>query len=146
VAALKPNLLRCEIVAFARWDPFRDLIAIQHRIDRLSGTATQGWAPAVDLCETADEFVIKAELPGVTRGHLRISLHEGRLTLQGRREARVTCEHYHQIERGHGEFCRSFALPPSVDADRITAEFADGVLTIVVPKVSDASPRRVTVS
>jgi HSP20 family protein len=133
-------------VAFARWDPFRDLIAIQHRLERLPATGAHGWAPAVDLCETADQFVIKAELPGVPRGHLRISLQEGRLTLQGRREARVTCEHYHQIERGHGEFCRSFALPPAVDTDRITADLADGVLTIVVPKAPDAGPHRVSVS
>jgi HSP20 family protein len=133
-------------VAFARWDPFRDLIAIQHRIERLSATGGHGWAPAVDLCETAEAFVIRAELPGVARGHVRISLHEGRLTLQGRREARVACEHCHQIERGHGEFSRTFALPPTVDADRITADLADGVLTVVVPKTADAGPRRVSVS
>ena len=98
-------------VAFARWDPFRDLLAIQHRIERLSAAGPQGWVPAVDLCETSDAFIVTAELPGVTRDQIRIDVHDGRLTLHGRRDARVACEHYHQVERGHGEFCRSFRLP-----------------------------------
>ena len=109
-------MLRCGVVAFARWDPFRDLIAIQHRMDRLSPAGVQGWAPAVDLSETSDAFIIKAELPGLLREQIRIHVHDGRLTLQGRRDTRVPCEHYHQVERGHGEFCRTFALPPAVDA------------------------------
>lgn len=139
-------MLRCGIVAFARWDPFRDLIAIQHRIERLSAAGPHGWAPAVDLCETTTAFIITAELPGLTREQVRISLHDGRLTIQGRRDARVACEHYHQIERGHGEFARSFVLPPSADAGAITADLADGVLTVTVPKGPEALPRRVEVT
>ena len=139
-------MLRCGVVAFARWDPFRDLIAIQHRIDRLSAAGAHGWAPAVDLCETAAAFIITAELPGLTRDQIRINVHDGRLTLQGRREARVTCEHYHQVERGHGEFARSFALPPSADAEHIAADLNDGVLTITVPKTPEPGPRQVEVS
>ncbi len=139
-------MLRCGVVAFARWDPFRDLIAIQHRIERLSAAGPHGWAPAVDLCETAEAFIIRAELPGVSREQVRINVHEGRLTLQGRREARVACEHYHQVERGHGEFSRTFALPSSTDADAITADLADGILTVVVPKAAGTGPRRVAVS
>jgi len=139
-------MLRCGVVAFARWDPFRDLIAIQHRIDRLSAAGAHGWAPAVDLCETAAAFIITAELPGLTRDQIRIGVHDGRLTLQGRREARVTCEHYHQVERGHGEFARTFALPPQVDTGHITADLADGILTVTVPKSSEPGPRRVEVS
>jgi len=139
-------MLRCGVVAFARWDPFRDLIAIQHRIDRLSAAGAHGWAPAVDLCETAAAFIITAELPGLTRDQIRINVHDGRLTLQGRREARVTCEHYHQVERGHGEFCRSVVLPQAVDTSAISAEMRDGVLTVTVPKAADAGRRRVEVS
>ncbi len=139
-------MLRCGVVAFARWDPFRDLIAIQHRIDRLSAAGAHGWAPAVDLCETAAAFIITAELPGLTRDQVRINVHDGRLTLQGRREARVTGEHYHQVERGHGEFARTFALPPLVDTAHITADLADGILTVTVPKSSEPGPRRVEVS
>jgi len=140
------GVLRCGVVAFARWDPFRDLIAIQHRIDRLAVAGAHGWAPAVDLCETATAFVLTAELPGLSRDQVEISLHEGRLTIRGRRDARVTCEHYHQVERGHGEFARSFSLPPHVDASGISAELAAGVLTITVPKRTEPGPRRVDVS
>jgi HSP20 family protein len=133
-------------VAFAHWDPFRDLIAIQHRIDRLSAAGPHGWAPAVDLSETATAFIITAELPGVARDQVHISVRDGRLTLHGRRDARVTCEHYHQVERGHGEFSRTFAMPPTVDADHITADLAGGVLTVTVPKRAEAGARRVEVS
>jgi HSP20 family protein len=132
-------------VAFARWDPLRDLLTIQHRLERLASPA-QGWMPAVDLCETADAFLLTAELPGLSRDQIHIDVHDGRLTLQGRRDARVRCEQYHQVERGHGEFSRSFALPPTVDATGITADLKDGVLTIVVPKSADAAARRVAVS
>lgn len=133
-------------MAFARWDPFRDLIAIQHRIDRLSAAGPHGWAPAVDLCETGAAFIITAELPGLSRDQIRISVHDGRLTLQGRRDTRIACEHYHQVERGHGEFSRTFALPPSVDADHITADLNDGILTVTVPKSIEPGPRKVDVS
>lgn len=106
----------------------------------------QGWAPAVDLCETAEAFVVTAELPGVAREQVRIELHDGRLSLQGRRDARVPCEQYHQVERGHGEFSRSFALPPTVDPEGISADLRDGVLTIIIPKLPQHGPRRVDVS
>jgi len=134
-----------DIVAFARWDPFRDLLTIQHRLERLS-TGPQGWTPAMDLCETAQAYVLTAELPGVTREQVRIDIRDGKLTLQGRREARVSCEHYHQVERGHGEFCRSVMLPLAVDTANVVADLRDGVLTITVPKLPDAGPRRVEVS
>jgi HSP20 family protein len=132
-------------VAFARWDPLRDLLAMQHRLERLSSSGQQGWAPAVDLCETADAFIVTVELPGLMREHVRIDVQDGRITLQGRRDARVPCEQYHQVERGHGEFCRSFALPPSVETDQIAADLRDGVLTIIVPKSGERGPRRVDV-
>ena len=132
-------------MAFARWDPFRDILAIQHRLERLSPITAQGWAPPVDLCETADAFVVTAELPGVAREQIRIEFHNDRLSLQGRRDARVACEQYHQVERGHGEFVRSFQLPPTVDPERISADLKDGVLTVVVPKAPDHTPRRVVV-
>lgn len=139
-------MLRCGVVAFARWDPFRDLIAIQHRIERLAVTGPHGWAPAVDLCETEAAFVLTAELPGLSRDQIDISLHDGRLMIRGRREARVPCEHYHQLERGHGEFARTFSLPPHVDAGAISAELSAGILTITVPKRSEPVARRVDVS
>ena len=139
-------MLRWRVVVFARWDPFRDLIRIQHGLERLAAHGPQGWAPAVDLCETEDAFLFTAELPGLTREQIRIDVHDNKLTLQGRREARVSCEQYHQVERGHGEFCRTFLLPHAVQADGVTADLADGVLTITVPKSPTDAPRRVVVS
>jgi HSP20 family protein len=133
-------------VAFARWDPLRDLLAIQHRLERLAVGHTQGWVPAVDVCETADAFIVTAELPGLTREQIRLDVHDGRLVIQGRRDARVSCEQYHQVERGHGEFARSFALPARVEVAKISADLRDGVLTISVPKSPELAPRRVSVS
>lgn len=133
-------------VAFARWDPVRDLLAIQLKMERLPAPAPQGWVPAADLCETADAYIVTAELPGVPRPQIRIDVHDGQLTVHGRRDARVACEQYHQVERGHGEFSRSFRLPHTIAADRISAELKDGVLTIVVPKGQAQGPRRVDVS
>jgi len=133
-------------VVFARWDPFRDLIRIQQGLERLAAHGPQGWAPAVDLCETADAFVFTAELPGLTREQVRIDVQDNRLTLQGRREARVSCDKYHQVERGHGEFLRTFVLPHPVNAAAVTADLADGILTITVPKSAVDAPRRVTVA
>ncbi|HYB96302.1 MAG TPA: Hsp20/alpha crystallin family protein [Vicinamibacterales bacterium] len=133
-------------MVFARWDPFRDLIRIQQGLERLAAHGPQGWAPAVDLCETADAFVFTAELPGLTREQVRIDVQDNRLTLQGRREARVSCDKYHQVERGHGEFLRTFVLPHPVNAAAVTADLADGILTITVPKSAVDAPRRVTVA
>ena len=133
-------------MVFARWDPFRDLIRIQHGLERLAAHGPQGWAPAVDLCETADAFVFTAELPGLTREQVRIDVHENRLTLQGRREARVNCDKYHQVERGNGEFMRTFVLPQPVNAEAVKADLVEGILTISVPKLPVDAPRRVDVS
>jgi HSP20 family protein len=132
-------------VAFARWDPVRDLLAIQLKMERLPAPAPRGWVPAADLCETADAYIVTAELPGVPRQQIRVDIHDGHLVLHGRRDARVACEQYHQVERGHGEFSRMFRLPADVAADRVAAELKDGVLTIVVPKIAGQGPRRVDV-
>jgi HSP20 family protein len=121
------------------------LLAIQHRLEHVAA-GPQGWAPAVDLCETADAFIVTAELPGLTREQVRIDVQDGRLTLQGRRDARVPCEQYHQVERGHGEFARTFPLPPTVDTANIAADLRNGVLTIIVPKLAERGPRRVDVT
>ena len=76
------------LVAFARWDPVRDLLAIQLKMERLPAPAPQGWVPAADLCETADAYIVTAELPGVPRQQIRIDVHDGQLTVHGRRDAR----------------------------------------------------------
>jgi HSP20 family protein len=132
-------------MAFARWDPIRDLLAIQQRLDRFA-PGPAGWSPPVDLLETAEAYVIIAELPGVDRGDLTISLHDdGRLTVAGVRRER-TSEEYHRVERGHGSFSRTFHLPVPVDGDRITADLRDGVLTVNCPKAPEGGGRRIHIS
>jgi HSP20 family protein len=134
-------------VPFTRWDPLRDLLALQERIDRLTEAGDTGWTPPVDLYETADRYVLTAELPGLTRDDLEIRFLDGQLQLQGQRPSpRVPCEQYHRVERGHGPFLRRFALPSPVDAERISADLTDGVLTITIPKASRAIPRRIDVT
>ena len=133
-------------VAFARWDPIRDLLAIQQRLDRFA-PGPAGWAPPVDVHETAGEYVITAELPGVLREDVQIQAQETRVTLEGaRRQRTLACEQFHRVERGHGTFSRTFRLPEPILADGITAELRDGVLTVICPKAGDAGSRRVHVS
>jgi HSP20 family protein len=132
-------------MAFARWDPIRDLLAIQQRLDRFA-PGPAGWSPPVDLLETSDAYLVMAELPGVIREDLTISMHDdGRLTIAGVRRER-SGEEYHRVERGHGNFSRTFHLPIPVDADRITADLHDGVLTVSCPKALDGGGRRILIT
>lgn len=133
-------------MAFARWDPIRDLLAIQQRLDRFA-PAPSGWIPPIDVHETADEYVITAELPGLGREDVEIQVHDGRLQLSGqRRERDVPCEQYHRVERGHGSFSRTLELPHPVDEERVTADLREGLLTIVCPKAAEGNARRIQVS
>jgi HSP20 family protein len=133
------------IVAFARWDPLRDLLAIQQRLDRFAPGPT-GWHPPVDLHETADAYVLTAELAGVLESDVSVQATEHAVTLSGlRRERPRSCEQYHRLERGHGEFSRRFEMPVRIEADQITAAMRDGVLTITCPK-ADAVSRRIDIS
>ena len=132
-------------MAFARWDPIRDLLAIQQRLDRFA-PGPAGWSPPVDLLETTDAYLVMAELPGVIREDLTISMHDdGRLTIAGVRRERLG-EEYHRVERGHGNFSRTLHLPIPVDADRITADLHDGVLTVSCPKAPDGGGRRILIT
>jgi HSP20 family protein len=134
-------------VAFTRWDPLRDLLALQERMERLSGHEASGWTPPVDIFETAEAYVVSAELPGLERRDIDIRYHDGQLTLQGTRRAPdVPCERYHRVERGHGGFVRRFSLPTTIDAAAIAADLKDGVLTVTVPKGAGAAARRIDVN
>ena len=133
-------------MAFARWDPIRDLLAIQQRLDRFA-PGSSGWIPPIDVHETAEEYVITAELPGLGISDVAIQVTDGRLTISGQRPERdVPCEQYHRVERGHGSFTRTFELPLPVEGDRVTADLHDGVLTVICPKVTEGSARRIRVS
>lgn len=132
-------------MAFTRWDPIRDLLAIQQHLDPFAPGAG-GWVPPVDLQETPEHYVLTAEVPGMQREDLEVHLHDGRLTLSGvRRRRDVACEQYHRVERGHGAFSRTFQLPVPVDAERAVGDLRDGVLTVTCPKSHDASVRRIRV-
>jgi HSP20 family protein len=132
-------------VAFARWDPLRDLLVIQ-RLNR-SAPRPDSWTPAVDLHETQGHYTLVAELPGVSREDVHLEFDEGRLTISGRRRPRESAgEQYHCLERGYGPFSRTFQLPVPVDRDGITADLRDGVLTITCPKLADGAVRRIEIT
>jgi len=133
-------------VAFTRWDPVRDLLALHDQIGQLVGTDAPGWTPPVDLYETAATFVLTAELPGLSRDAIEIHAEESRIVIRGERAGgHVPCEQYHRVERGHGRFSRAFVLPEPIDVDGVTADFKDGVLTVTIPKAAGRGARRVDV-
>jgi HSP20 family protein len=137
------------IVAFSRWDPLRDLIALHEQIGHLVGTDAPGWTPPVDLYETATDFILTADLPGLAREQIDISVDENRVVIRGERfggSADLPCEQFHRVERGHGRFSRAFALPDPIDVARVSADLKDGILTVRIPKAGDRGARRVSVT
>jgi HSP20 family protein len=133
-------------VAFTRWDPLRDLLALQEQIGQIVGTDAPGWTPPVDLYETGGAFVLTAELPGLNRDDIEIHAEESRIVIRGERAGQVPCEQYHRVERGHGRFSRAFMLPEPIDIEAVTADLKDGLLTITIPKAGGRGARRVDVA
>jgi HSP20 family protein len=133
-------------VAFTRWDPLRDLLALQEQIGQIVGTDAPGWTPPVDLYETGGAFVLTAELPGLNRDDIEIHAEESRIVIRGERAGQVPCEQYHRVERGHGRFSRAFLLPEPIDIEAVTADLKDGLLTITLPKAGGRGARRVDVA
>lgn len=136
-------------MAFTRWDSLRDLITLHEQLGQLVGTDAPGWTPPVDLFETANEFVLTAELPGLSRDQIEIQGDEFRILIRGARssapEADLPCEQYHRVERGHGRFSRAFALPEAIEVDRISADLKDGILTVMMPKAAHRGIRHINV-
>jgi HSP20 family protein len=130
-------------------DPLADLRAWQERLERLSRHQQgESWSPPIDVYETERSFVVTAELPGVSRDQVELAVEDSRLTIRGRREAHAAtggAVHYHQVERGHGAFARTFEFTAPIDADRVTADLNDGVLTISIPKVPPPPARKIEV-
>jgi HSP20 family protein len=150
-------------MALIRWEPARELATIQSEMNRLfntffepsNGTAgpSQGgalrrWIPAMDLVETGDEFVLRADLPGLSEEDVNIELEDNVLTISGERksEHEDRKEGYYRVERASGAFSRSLTLPEGVDAERVRANFARGVLEVRIPKPEQRKPRKVTIS
>ena len=133
-------------MAFTRWDPLRDLLALQEQIGQIVGTDAPGWTPPVDLYETSGAFVLTAELPGLNRNDIEIHAEESRIVIRGERAGQVPCEQYHRVERGHGRFSRAFLLPEPIDIEAVTADLKDGLLTVTIPKAGGRGARRVDVA
>lgn len=144
-------------MALVRWDPARELDAFQNDMNRLFDTFFQGrgggvgangarrWIPAMDLVETDEQFVLRADLPGLERDDVEIEVKDGVLTISGQREAEHESrgEGYHRVERASGRFSRSLDLPAGIDAGAIAAEFDRGVLEVRIPKPEEVQPTRV---
>jgi HSP20 family protein len=140
-----------------RFDPFREFATLQDRMNRLFGdvylrdedVAERGsWMPPVDIYETdAHDLVVKAELPDMTREDIEVTVENNVLTLKGTKKfgSEVKEEQFRRIERSYGRFSRSFTLPNTVDASRVTAEYKNGVLTVKLPFREEAKPRTINV-
>ena len=128
-------------------NPWRDLRGWHEKLERLTGHHGDAWAPPIDVFETADRYVIAAELPGLAREQIELAMEESRLTIRGRRiEPPASPEvHYHQVERGHGAFARTFEFADKIDVERVTADLSDGVLTVSLPKIAPPPARKIEV-
>jgi HSP20 family protein len=142
-------------MAIVRWTPARELAGME--VDRLNrmfadfyGEAFgQGWVPPVDIFETDEhEVVLKAEVPDMKREDISLTFENGVLTIKGERkfDQETKRENYHRVERHHGTFSRSFTLPNTVDAGRISASYKDGVLTVRLPQREEARPKQISVN
>jgi HSP20 family protein len=151
-------------MALVRWEPVRELHSLQQEMNRLfgsffdgpaggGGTAANGpavrqWIPAMDLVETKQHFILRADLPGLSEADVKIELEDNVLTVSGERrtEQEEQREGSYRIERASGRFARSLTLPDGVDAGSIEAKFANGVLEVLVPKPQARQPQRVSIS
>src|SRR5215831_15623722 len=124
-------------------DPLRDLRAWQEGLERLAAQRGTAWDPPMDVYETPSRYVVTAEVPGLVREEIDLALQDNRLTIRGVRPAGrgETPDRYHQVERGHGPYERTFEFGDAVDQDGITADLHHGVLTITLPKAA-IPPRR----
>jgi HSP20 family protein len=130
-------------------DPFQGLRFFEDAVTRLMSEprTSRPWSPAVDIVETEDALTLKADLPDVKIEDIDIRVENGALTLRGSRkfEKDASVKGYHRIERSYGDFVRSFALPPTVETDKVGAEYRNGVLAITLPKKETSKPRQVKV-
>ena len=145
-------------MAIVRWEPFTNPMTAHREFDRLfkdaftpymgeSELSTRTWAPPVDIYETENDIVLKAELPGFDPKDVEVKVEDNTLYLKGERkfEKEVNNESYHRVERSYGSFARSFSLPNSISTDKVKAEFKDGLLTLTLPKREEAKPRTVKI-
>lgn len=142
-------------MAITRWDPFREVVALQNRMNHLfrdlneeeNPVAAASFVPAVDIYEDQNKVVLKLEVPGIDQKDLKVSVEENTLTVQGERklEAEEKEENFHRIERRYGSFYRAFTLPPTVDTENIDANYTAGILHLELKKRPEARPKQIEV-
>lgn len=145
-------------MTIVRWEPFRELGTLQTEMNRLfnsvfdgpgqgNGGALRRWMPAMDLVETDDHFVLRADLPGMGEDDVKIEIEDTTLTVSGERKAEHESggEGYYRVERAFGTFARTLTLPQGVDPEAVTANFDRGVLEVRVPKPEARKPRRIEI-
>ena len=147
-------------MTLTKWDPFKDLLTLQDRMNRLFDESVRNvkpgdealssaiWSPAVDIYETDDEVVVKAELPEINQKDIDIQIENNTVTLRGERKfnKETKKENFHRIERAYGPFSRSFSLPGTVDQEKISADYKDGILKISMPKRAETKPKQIKVA
>jgi len=148
------------INTLTRWEPLREMEDFQNRLSTLFGRPqrrTNGhgreeitladWMPLADVTEDEKEYLIKAELPEVKKDDVKVAVENGVLTISGERqfEKEQKNKKYHRVERAYGSFVRSFTLPEGADADKVNAEFKDGVLKVHLPKSEEVKPKQIEV-
>jgi HSP20 family protein len=151
-------------MSLVRWNPARelaawpsDLFGIQREINKMfdgvfrstgdEDYSFSSWAPAVDIAEHDDEYLVKVELPGVNKDEVKLTLENNILTIRGekKQEKETKKENYHRVERSYGSFQRSFTLPAAVKSDKIDASYKDGILSVSLPKTEEAKPKQIEV-
>ena len=145
-------------MAIVRWEPLREFSTLQNEMNRLfntvfdaptpgNGGTLRRWMPAMDLVETADHFVLRADLPGLTEDDVTLEFEDGTLTVSGERksEHEAKGEGYYRVERAFGSFSRSLTLPQGIDPEAVTASFDRGVLEVSIPKPEEKKPRRIEI-
>lgn len=144
-------------MALVRWDPGRELDLLQSDMNRLfdtffqgrrgNGDGTRRWVPAMDLVETDDQLILRADLPGLSEEDVEIEVKDNVLTIAGRRESERESREdgYHRVERSFGRFSRSLELPEGIDPAAIGAEFDRGVLEVRIPKPEERQPTKVQI-
>ena len=142
-----------------KWDPFRELEDMSNRLNRVFGRplartesnnemlAMADWTPSADISETDTAYLIKAEIPGVKKEDVKVTIQDGMLTIQGERklEKEEKDKKFHRIERSYGSFMRSFRVPDDADESAVKAEFKDGMLNVTLGKSAKARPKSINV-
>jgi HSP20 family protein len=147
-------------MAIVRWEPLREFSTLQNEMNRLfntvfdtpapssgNGGALRRWLPAMDLIETEDHFVLRADLPGLSEEDVNLEVEDRVLTISGERKAEheVSKEGYHRVERAFGNFSRSLTLPEGINPEAVQATFDRGVLEVRIPKPEERKPRKVSI-